>query len=205
MPNVNPNASKLIDEYIESRAPFASEICTTLRELIHQSENEVLEDWKWNSPIFQKNEMVCGFAAFKKHVSLTFFKGSLICDMHQLFSDDCSAQHMRTIKFTAIPELNKNQLIDYLKEAFLNSEQNAKHFVKKTSEKISFEIPEILQKALNNNNLAKENFDNMAYTYRKEYALHISNAKRETTKLSRLENVILNLERNIKMHEQYKC
>ncbi|MDP3312726.1 YdeI/OmpD-associated family protein [Lutibacter sp.] len=112
---------------------------------------------------------------------------------------------MRTIKFTAISELNKNQLIDYLKEAFLNSEQNAKHFVKKTSEKISFEIPEILQNELNNNNLAKENFDNMAYTYRKEYALYISDAKRETIKLSRLENVILNLERNIKMHEQYKC
>ncbi len=44
----------------------------------------------------------------------------------------------------------------------------------------------------------------MAYTYRKEYARHISDAKRETTKLSRLEKVISNLEKNIKMHEQYK-
>ena len=45
----------------------------------------------------------------------------------------------------------------------------------------------------------------MAYTYRKEYALHISQAKRETTKLKRLEKVISNLEQNIKMHEQYNC
>ena len=67
------------------------------------------------------------------------------------------------------------------------------------------EIPQLLQKALEKNSLAKTNFENMAYTYRKEYALHISNAKRDATKISRLEKVISNLEQNIKMHEQYNC
>jgi mRNA-degrading endonuclease YafQ of YafQ-DinJ toxin-antitoxin module len=45
----------------------------------------------------------------------------------------------------------------------------------------------------------------MAYTYKKEYARFIQEAKRDTTKLSRLKKVITNLEQNIKMHEQYKC
>ncbi|MFK5958653.1 MAG: YdeI/OmpD-associated family protein [Lutibacter sp.] len=55
------------------------------------------------------------------------------------------------------------------------------------------------------NNVAKQNFEDMAYTYRKEYALHISQAKRKTTKLKRLEKIISNLEQNIKMHEHYNC
>ena len=71
--------------------------------------------------------------------------------------------------------------------------------------KKEIEIPKLLKNALAKNKLAKQNFDKMAFTYRKEYVNHIESAKRETTKISRLEKVILNLENNIKMHEQYKC
>jgi uncharacterized protein YdeI (YjbR/CyaY-like superfamily) len=145
--------------------------------------------------------MVCGFAGFKKHVSLTFFNGVLMNDKYKLFSDDCGAQKLRTIKFTNISEINELQLIYYFREAFSINEIP----VKKTAVKKEIIIQELLQIALAKNKLAKTNFENMAYTYRKEYAFHISDAKRETTKLKRLEKVISNLEKNIKMHEQYKC
>ena len=42
----------------------------------------------------------------------------------------------------------------------------------------------------------------MAYTYRKEYALNITSAKREATQLRRLSNVMLLLTHNLKMHEK---
>ena len=71
--------------------------------------------------------------------------------------------------------------------------------------KTAFKIPVLLQNALSSNKLAKENYTNMAYSYRKEYALYITQAKRETTKLKRLAKVISNLEYNIKMHESYNC
>jgi len=201
MSKINPKASLLIDEYLFSKADFANEICALLRTLIHKADNSVTEDWKWNIPVFHKNKMICGFAGFKKHVSLTFFNGALMSDKYKLFSDDCGAQKMRTLKFTNISEINEAQLIDYFKEAFSISEIP----VKKTAVKKELIIPELLQNALAKNKLAKSNFENMAYTYKKEYAQHISDAKRETTKLKRLEKVISNLEQNIKMHEQYKC
>lgn len=201
MSKINPKASSLIDEYLFSKAEFANEICALLRTLIHKADNSVTEDWKWNIPVFHKNQMVCGFAGFKKHVSLTFFNGVLMSDKYKLFSDDCGAQKLRTIKFTNISEINKGQLVSYFKEAFSIIETPlTKSVVKK-----EIIIPELLQKALSKNKLAKTNFENMAYTYKKEYALHISDAKREATKLKRLEKVISNLEQNIKMHEQYKC
>lgn len=202
MAKINPNASLLIDEYISSKENFSREICEELRNLIHKSNTSIIEDWKWKVPIFQHNEMVCAFAAFKKHVSLTFFNGAIMSDKHQLFSDDCSAQKTRTIKFYAISEINQNKLLDYFKEAIVINEVRKP---KKNQPKKEILIPELLQNALNKNPIAKENFENMAYTYQKEYVLHISEAKRDATKLKRLEKVILNLEQNIKMHEQYKC
>ena len=122
-------------------------------------------------------------------------------DKHALFIGDCSAKNMRTIKFTNISEINKNYLIDYFNEAFSQSESP----IKKVVTKKEFIIPKLLQNALNSNKLAKENYTNMAYTYRKEYALFVAEAKRETTRLKRLSKVISDLERNIKMHEQYNC
>lgn len=201
MAKINPNASILIDEYLTSKAPFANEICLFLRDLIHKSDSSIIEDWKWNIPIFHKNGMVCGFSGFKKHVSLTFFNGVLMKDNYSLFTEDCNAQKMRTIKFSSINDVNKNQLLEYFIEAFSLTEIP----VKKEALKKEVVIPELLQNALDSNKLAKDNFEKMAYTYKKEYALHISEAKRDATKIKRLEKVISNLEQNIKMHEQYKC
>ena len=201
MAKINPNASKLIDEYISNLPDFSKEICTVIRKSILEANPNVVEDWKWRIPCFNGTKLVCGFAGFKKHVSLTFFNGSQISDKYNLFTDDCNAQNNRSIKFTAVSEINKNQLTEYLKEAFLLDEMG----VKKVTSKKEVEIPELLQNALDKNTLAKDNFEKMAYTYRKEYAQHISDAKRESTKLKRLEKVISNLELNIKMHEQYKC
>jgi hypothetical protein len=201
MSKVNPNASKLIDEYISSKETFEKELCELLRELIHKADTEVIEDWKWKIPIFNKKSMICGFAVFKNHISVSFFKGATMTDKHKLFTKDYTGTNMRTIKFTSSSEVNHNQLFDYFKEAFSQTETT----VKKTTSKKEIEIPELLQKALNKNKIANRNFENMAYTYRKEYALHISQAKRESTKLKRLAKVISNLEQNIKMHEQYNC
>ncbi len=119
MAKINPEAPLLIDDYIENLPSFSNEICKIIRSVIHKNEQNIIEDWKWNRPIFSTNKMVCGFSAHKKHVSLTFFEGATMSNKHQLFSGDCSAQKTRTIKFETASEINKNQLSDYFKEALL--------------------------------------------------------------------------------------
>jgi hypothetical protein len=201
MSKINPKAAFLIEEYIHNLPEFSKNICLELVNIIHSTDASIIEDWKWNVPVFQKNGMICGFAAFKKHVSLTFFNGAVMSDKHQLFTDNCTAQKTRTIKFYTIKEIQKNKLLDYFHEALSLSNTVAK----KSPEKKEILVPDLLHKALENNELAKLNFENMSYTYRKEYAIYIAEAKRETTQLRRLEKVISNLENNVKLHEQYKC
>jgi len=65
MAKINPNATILIDNYIENLPLFSKDICIALRALIHKTaDSELCEDWKWNIPIFNKTTMICGFAAF---------------------------------------------------------------------------------------------------------------------------------------------
>ena len=200
MANIKKNASQLIDDYLTKKEPFANEINSKLRELIHQANPNIVEDFKWSRPIFYKNEMLFGFSGFKKHVSLVFFNGAQMKDSKSLFTGDCTAQYSRTVKFESIDEIKEDVLLAYFKEAISLTEVPKSKIQKRIKE--SFKVPELLKNALEKNPKAKENFKNMAYTYRKEYARHISEAKQEKTKFRRLEKTIFNLERNLKMHEK---
>jgi len=105
---------------------------------------------------------------------------------------------MRTIKYTDVNQVNEEQLTNYIEQAILINSSTSK----KTTTKDVFQIPSLLKEALSKNSIANNNYELMAYTYRKEYALHISSAKKEATQLRRLQKVMLKLEQNLKMHEK---
>ena len=202
MAKINPNAQQLIGDYIESLPEFSSAICSKLYDLILLSYPDVIEDWKWRIPTFHGRGMVCGFAGFKKHVSLSFFHGSQMSDNHNLFEDDCNAQNARTIKFSNVSEIDSDKVLSYLKEAFYLSDKGVKNIPNPKSPVI---VPALLKDALANNELAKTNFDALAYSYKKEYAEHIATAKQEATKQRRLKKVIDYLEKGHKLNDKYKC
>ncbi|MEH0155000.1 YdeI/OmpD-associated family protein [Limibacter armeniacum] len=54
----------------------------------------------------------------------------------------------------------------------------------------AIEVPEVFQNALNANPEAKEFFEKLAYTYRKEYAQWIGDAKKDETIQSRIKKAI---------------
>jgi hypothetical protein len=75
----SPNATALVNEYITKTLAFTPPIYNKLREIFFKAEPEIVEDWTWG-PNYSKNGMVCGFGAFKQHVSLAFFRGALMKD-----------------------------------------------------------------------------------------------------------------------------
>ena len=83
---IHPNATQEIDRYIAKAPEFARPICARIRALIHKADPDIVEDWKWG-PNFNKHGMICGFGAFKEHVSLGFFKGELLKDPKKLLVD----------------------------------------------------------------------------------------------------------------------
>ncbi len=64
---------------------------------------------------------------------------------------------------------------------------------------ISFDVPPEFAKALAQNKKAKENFDNLAPSYRKQYIGWIAVAKRAETKKRRIEESLILLEKGKKL------
>jgi len=92
-------AKEKIDEYINKANDWRGDLITKIRELIHEIEPEIVEEWKWNSPVFShKGKMVCCPGAFKTHVGLNFFNGAMLEDPNGLFPKDSQAKQMRTVK-----------------------------------------------------------------------------------------------------------
>lgn len=64
-------------------------------------------------------------------------------------------------------------------------------------------IPEDLQKAFDKNTKAFENYQNFAPSYRKSYLYWLNQAKREETRLKRIQDIVNFCENNIKSRDSW--
>jgi uncharacterized protein YdeI (YjbR/CyaY-like superfamily) len=133
---------------------------------------------------------LAGMAAFKKHVSFGFMKGPLLKDPEGLFKN-AACESIFTIKATKTSELPADQvLIDYMAEAFAINEQGAKLPRSMATKKKARPptVPPDLAAALKQkkHQKARETFDNLSPSHRKEYIEWLTEAKREETRAKRL-------------------
>jgi hypothetical protein len=197
---IHPKARQEIDGYIKSAPGFAQPICRKLRALIHKADPAIVEDWKWG-PNFNKQGMICGFGAFKEHVSLAFFKGALLQDPKKLLAD-CSGSnaHNRTLKFRSVADLDEKTLIAYVKEAAKLNEQGVKGKVRRAG----ISVPADLKAAVAKDAKAKKYFDGLTPGYRREYLEWIVEARRPETRAARIDTAVKQCREGKTLHYKYK-
>ena len=111
-------ANEKIDEYIRKVNDWRGDLITEIRDLIHEIEPAIVEEWKWNSPVFShKGVMVCSPGAFKTHVGLNFFNGAMIDDPKGLFNSGLDAKKSRSIHFDKESRIDKKALKELLIKA----------------------------------------------------------------------------------------
>jgi uncharacterized protein YdeI (YjbR/CyaY-like superfamily) len=175
-----------IDSYINKAAPFAQPIMRHIRRLVHVACPEVEETIKWGFPHFDYKGVMVSMAAFKSHCTLNFWKAGLIPAIAPVSEEDSAmGQFGRITKIDDLPD--DETLLGYLREAKRLNDENIKlpSAPKSTSSK-ELVIPEILQKALDENPLAADTWDKFSYSNRKEYVQWINDAKTEATRNNRL-------------------
>jgi hypothetical protein len=111
------NPSQRIDKQIADAAGWKGEILASLRELIHEADSEIIEDWKWDTAVFTHKGLVCAISAFKDHVKINFFKGALLKDLHELINGGLDSKSHRSIDFYEGDNINGSHLRDLIKEA----------------------------------------------------------------------------------------
>ncbi len=186
---INLDVSKKIDEYIGNAEPFAQPILSQIRRLIQQLNIGLVEEWKWSSPNFSHRGLVCMIWSFKKHAAIHFFKGALLSDPYKVLSEgpggNVSARH---IKFYSIEDVDLNILREYIIEAVQIDHSDLK--IESLRSKRQLEIPDYFLKSLNKNKIAKRSFEGMSSSHQKEYVIWITDAKKEETRLRRVDQTI---------------
>ncbi|HET9726000.1 MAG TPA: DUF1801 domain-containing protein [Gemmatimonadales bacterium] len=93
------SASQMIDERIEELDDWRGEMLAGLRRLIKQADPEVVEEWKWEVPVWSHHGLICTGESYKKVVKLTFAKGAALEDPAGLFNSSLEGNTRRAIDF----------------------------------------------------------------------------------------------------------
>jgi len=95
----DPAASRQITNYIAEVGGWRGQLLGRLRKLIQAAGPELIEEWKWGSPVWSHAGNVLSTSAFKDHVKINFFKGAALPDPAGLFNAGLEAKTMRAIDF----------------------------------------------------------------------------------------------------------
>ena len=116
------NASQQIDARIKELNDWRGKYVSTLRTILHEADPSIVEDWKWGSPVFDHNGLVCSIGAFKDHVKLHFFRGAEIEDKDKVFNTGFEAKTTRGINFFEDDEIDKMAIIGVVRKAVAYNE-----------------------------------------------------------------------------------
>jgi len=93
----NESPSRLIDARIEELGGWRGETLAKVRELIRQADPDVVEEWKWNVPVWSHDGIICTGEAYKSAIKLTFMKGAQVDDPKKLFNSSLEGNARRAI------------------------------------------------------------------------------------------------------------
>jgi hypothetical protein len=116
------SASRLIDAKIEELGDWRGEMLARLRALIRQADPEVVEEWKWEIPVWSHDGIICTGETYKKAVRMTFAKGAFLDDPAGLFNSSLEGRVRRAIDFSEGAKVNEKALKTLIRAAVaLNS------------------------------------------------------------------------------------
>ena len=88
-----------------------------LRQLIRDADPALVEEWKWDTPVWSRKGNVVAAGVFKDHLKLNFFKGASLADPHGLFNAGLDAKASRAIDIHDGDTINEPALQELIRAA----------------------------------------------------------------------------------------
>ena len=98
-PQDTASPSRLIDARIKELDDWRGETLARLRRLIKEADPDVVEEWKWDVPVWSHDGIICTGEAYKKVVKMTFARGAAVKDPKRLFNSSLEGNTRRAIDF----------------------------------------------------------------------------------------------------------
>lgn len=193
--------AKSVDEYVNDHPKWSDEL-NVLREIM--LETELDEKVKWGIPTYcLKNKNVVGFAGFNEYFGLWYFQGVFLKDDQKVLinAQDGKTKGLRQMRFTDKSQIDRELILAYTEEAIQNQKDGKEITV---TRKMKVVLPAELQHAFNSETGLREAFNKLTPGKQREYAEYIGEAKREATRLSRLEKSIPMIIDGVGLHDKYR-
>jgi hypothetical protein len=116
----------LIDAKIKELSDWRGEMLSRLRALIKEADPEVTEEWKWNTPVWSHNGIICTGETYKKVVKMTFAKGASLVDPSSLFNSSLEGKVRRAIDFHEGAQIDEGPLRELIRAAVAVNESSAR-------------------------------------------------------------------------------
>ena len=95
--NQDESPSQRIDAKIKSLDDWRGKSLARVRALIKQAAPQVVEEWKWDIPVWSQGGIICTGETYKVKVKLTFIKGAVLADPAGLFNASLDGKVGRAI------------------------------------------------------------------------------------------------------------
>jgi hypothetical protein len=70
-----------------------------IRSLIKAADPDVVEEWKWDIPVWSHDGIICTGETYKNYVKTTFARGAALADPKRLFNSSLEGRTRRAIDF----------------------------------------------------------------------------------------------------------
>jgi len=119
-------AAALIDARIRDLGDWRGEVLVRLRALIKEADPEVTEEWKWNTPVWSHNGIICTGETYKKAVKMTFARGASLGDPSRLFNSSLEGKVRRAIDFHEGAQIDQGALKELIRAAVAANQTSAR-------------------------------------------------------------------------------
>ena len=107
------DAEATITNRIQELGDWRGETLAHVRQLIHDADPDIVEEWKWEkpkspgTPVWSHDGIVCTGESYKQAVKLTFARGASIKDPKKLFNSSLEGNARRAIDFREGEKINE--------------------------------------------------------------------------------------------------
>jgi hypothetical protein len=117
------SASVVFDARIKELKDWRGKTLANVREIIHEADPEIVEEWKWvkptslGVPVWSHGGIVCTGETYKDKVKMTFAKGAALKDPSGLFNSSLEGNVRRAIDILEGDKINEAALKDLIRAA----------------------------------------------------------------------------------------
>lgn len=116
------SASQLISQKIVDLDDWRGDTLNRIRILIKEADPDVIEEWKWGTPVWSHDGIVCTGETYKSAVKMTFPKGASLKDPAGLFTSSLEGAVRRAVDIREGEKINAAALKALIRAAVaLNS------------------------------------------------------------------------------------